>query len=342
MDLSVKIGSLTLKNPLILSSAGYTANAAGIQKFVQRGFGAVVCKTVTREPKEGAPAPRIFWYDPDKKTMLSGAEALRNPGAEKMAEAISESRKLADENNCLIVGSLSGNSIEEMVEIAEMLWKAGAHVIEIDMACPSTGPHLGPGYDRLGMYWAETTERAIEVIGAVRSAIDVPLWIKAPLGKILSPEWLKGLEGDAAPEALSYVGGRIPCLVINTDTGEPLLPGNLRLKMEKGYPITPMVTGPVGPSTVFHTSYAVQLTDIPLIPTGGLETGNDIIQAIMAGAYATGICKAIYRDQKASFEILSEIEAYCRDKNVKDISDLRGVVLKHLPAPPLYRPQMVW
>lgn len=342
MDLSVKVGSLTLKNPLVLSSAGYTASAAGIQKFVQRGFGAIVCKTITREPKEGAPAPRIFWYDPDKQTMLSGAEALRNPGVEKMAEAIAASRKLADENRCLIVGSLSGNSIEEIVGNAEMLWKAGAHVIEIDMACPSTGPHLGPGYERLGMYWAETSERAVEVIKAVKCAIGVPLWIKAPLGKILSGEWLSALEGDAAPEALSFVGGRIPCLVINTDTGEPLLPGNLRLKMEKGYPISPMVTGPIGPSTVFHTSYTVQLTKIPLIPTGGLGNGNDIIQAIMAGAYAAGICKAVYRDQKVSFEILSEIEAYCRDKNINDISDLRGVALKHLPAPPLYKAQTVW
>lgn len=342
MDLTVSVGALRLKNPLILSSAGYTANANGIQRFIGKGFGAVVCKTVTREPREGAPSPRIFWYDPDKKTMLSGAEGLRNPGVEKMSQAIASSRALADEHNCRIVGSVTGSSLEEMADNAARLCAAGADAIEIDMACPSTGPHLGPEYAQLGKYWAQDANHAVAAIRAVKEATNVPVWVKAPLGCLLSAEFVKAVDKDARPDAYSFVGGRMPCLVINTDTGEPLLPGNIRLMIEKKIPVCPMVTGPVRPTTIYHTAYISHLTKTPLIPTGGLSCGDDIIQAIMAGASAAGICAAVYRDQNAPMRILSEIEDYVSRKKLGSLDEIKGAVLQHLPAPPLLKVQTVW
>lgn len=338
----VRVGSVTLKNPLVLASAGYAATASNIKKHITKGFGAVVCKTVTAKALAGAPLPRIFWYDPEHKTMLSGAEALKNPGVDKMAEAIAASRGLADAERCLVVGSVSGGSVEEIGDNAAKLSEAGAHLIEIDMACPSTGPHLGPEYSQLGKYWAETSERAASVIAEVRRRVNSPVWIKAPLGRLLNEEYIKALDQTCPPDAYSYVGGRMPCLVIDTDTGEPLLPGNVRLMMEKKIPISPMVTGPVRPSTVFHTAYLANLTKVPLIPTGGLTTGDDIVQAIMAGASAAGICAAVYRDPDASLKILADLEAYAEAKGLASFESIRGKVLEHLPAPPLLKVQTVW
>ena len=77
MDLSVKVGNVKLKNPVILASAGYTATRNGLERYIRKGFGAVVTKTTTIKPLEGSPPPRMFWYDPDRKSMLAGAEALR-------------------------------------------------------------------------------------------------------------------------------------------------------------------------------------------------------------------------------------------------------------------------
>jgi len=341
MSLSIEISGLKLKNPLILASAGHTTTAKGVQGFIKKGFGAVVCKTVTGKPLEGAPAPRVFWYDKEK-TMLSGAEALRNPGVEKMSEVIAVSRELADENKCAIIGSVSGSSLEEIADNAAKLYKAGASAIEIDMACPATGPHLGEKYTRLGSYWSQDPEHAISAIKAIKEVVKVSVWAKVSLGKLLNEEFIKEVDEKAKPDAYSFVGGRIPCLVIDTDSGKPVLPGNVLLMMEKNIPVCPMVTGPVRTSTVYHTAYISYLTDTPLIPTGGLSKGEHIIQAIMAGATAAGICAAVYRDTNVSQKILSNMEEYIKGKNIGSFTEIKGVVRKYLPAPPKIKIQMAW
>lgn len=341
MSLSIEISGLKLKNPLILGSAGYTKTAKGIQSFIRKGFGAVVCKTVTGEPLEGAPTPRVFWYDKEK-TMLSGVEALRNPGVDKMSEAIAASRELADEYKCAIIGSVSGNSLEEIADNAAKLYKAGASVIEIDMACPSTGPHLGEKYARLGNYWSQDSEHAISVIKAIKETLKVPVWPKVSFAKLLNEEFIKEVDKKAKPDAYSFIGGSIPCLAIDTDSGKPVLPGNTYLMMEKNIPVCPMVIGPVKASTIYHTAYISYLTDTPLIPSGGLSTGEHIIQAIMAGASAAGICTAVYRDANVLQKILSDLEEYARVKKMGSFTEIRGIVRKYLPGPPKIKVQMVW
>jgi dihydroorotate dehydrogenase (NAD+) catalytic subunit len=207
--------------------------------------------------------------------------------------------------------------------------------IELNMVCPSTGPHLGPDYAQLGKWWAEDAVKAAGLVRAVKRAVRVPVWTKLPLEKLIQRSFLAALDGDAKPDAISFVGGRMPNLKIDLESGKPLLPGNLRLRMEKKLPISPMVTGPIKPSTILHTAYLAKLTRTPLVCSGGLLKGADVLEALMAGATAAQVCKAVYRDVGAAARMLGELRAAMSRYGYQDLESLRGCVLQHLPDPPL-------
>jgi len=239
------------------------------------------------------------------------------------------------EHDCKIIGSCTGNTLEEILSICRRFEEAGAAAIELNMVCPSTGPHLGQEYACLGKWWVDDTDRGVELINAVKQAVQIPVWSKLPLSKLVEKPFLEALDRKARADAYSFVGGRMPNLKIDLATGKPVLPGNLLLRMEKGLPISPMVTGPVKPSTILHTAFLAKLSRTPLVCSGGLTRGADILEALMAGATAVQICKAVYRDIKAGSRMLEELREVMERCGYEEIHSLRGCVLADLPAPPL-------
>jgi dihydroorotate dehydrogenase len=328
------VGGLSLKNPVILASAGYASTAKGIEQHIARGYGAIVTKTVTIKPLGGAPKPTVFWYDPEEKMLLSGAEALKNPGIDKMAEFLKEVMPLAKAANCKIIGSCTGNSIEEILSVAKKYEEAGASAIELNMVCPSSGPHLGPDYAQVGKWWAAEAERATALITKLQKSLQIPVWAKLPLERLIDKKFFDQLL-SSPPDAISFVGGRLPNLKINVETGEPLLPGNLKVMIEQSIPISPMVTGPVKPSTILHTAYLAKQTTVPLVCSGGLEKGEDVLEALMAGASAVQICKAVYRNIDAGQKIISQFSEALIKYNYSSVKEIKGKALPFLPNPPL-------
>ena len=337
MDLKVNIGNLTLKNPVILGSCGYTRSMSGIKQQILKGYGAIVVKTATIKPLEGAPKPTVFWYDPDQKTLLSGAEALKNPGIDKMIEAIEEVKNIANQEDCKIIGSCSGNTVEEMVYICEKYQQVGVSAVELNMLCRSTGPHLGKEYERLGKWWSNEINRAVQLIKAVKLAIDIPVWAKISFNQLIKKDFLRNLDEQSNPDAYSFIGGVMPNLKINIESGKPMLPGNLNLKMKKKLPICPTSHGPIKPSTILHIAYFCKLTKTPLICAGGLTKGSDILEALMAGAYATQICTVVYKEPNSARRIINEIRKLMIRYNYKNPKEIRGISLKYLPNPPLLK-----
>ncbi len=328
--IEVYLGNLKLKNPLILSSASYTSSVAGIKKYILKGFSVVVTKTATLKPRTGAPNPRVFWYDPIEKTMLCGAEALRNPGCEKMAEAINNCVKIAKENKCLIIGSVAGQTPHEILLAAKEFEHAGASGIEVNLACNSAGPHLGKEYAKIGEYWSATPARVIKVISKLKENVNIPVWVKLVLKNMLKPGYLKEIDQKAKPDAYSYVGGRVPSLVIDVNTGKPILSGNSRLLIEKGIASAPYATGPAKTTTILNTGYLRFLTDTPLIATGGISKGSHVIEAIMVGASAVGISTSVYRDSNVALEILKEIKEIMVSNGYTNIASINGVALEYI------------
>jgi dihydroorotate dehydrogenase (NAD+) catalytic subunit len=336
IDLHIEVGGLSLKNPLLLASCGLTSNVAGLKRQIGYGYGAVVTKTVTVTALKGAPQPTVFWYDRDEKNLLSGVEGLKNPGIDQMADAVEQAGSAALQEDCKIIGSCTANTVEEAVALCTKLQAAGAHGIELNMVCPNTGPHLGKEYSHVGRWWASDAEKSVKLIRGVKEVLQIPIWAKLPLVRLIDKEFLDRLSKEAKPDAYSFVGGRLPNLKIDVVTGKPVLPGNLLLMIQQKIPICPMVTGPVKPSTVLHAAYLSKLTDIPLVCSGGLTKGEDVLEVIMAGASAAQVCKIVYREKRACDRIMREIEAIMRNNEYNSIESLRGRVLRHLPAPPLF------
>lgn len=334
LSTEIQVGGLTLKNPVILASASYTSTAKGIEQHLLRGYGAIVTKTVTTKALGGAPLPTVFWYDPEEKMLLSGAEALKNPGIGKMAESLQTVLPLAKSLDCRLIGSCTGNSVKEIESIAKQYEEAGASAIELNMVCPSSGPHLGPDYAQVGKWWSAEVERATSLISALRKSLRIPVWAKLPLERLIDRKFLIKL-CETPPDAISFVGGRLPNLKIKVESGEPLLPGNLKVMIKQGLPISPMVTGPVKPSTILHTAYLAKQTKVPLVCSGGFEKGEDVMEAIMAGASAIQVCKAVYRNIDAGRKIIEQFSEAMVKYNYSSIKEIKGKALQFLPDPPL-------
>ncbi len=334
MNTASIVGGIPMKNPVMLASAGYASTEKGIEQHIQRGYGAVVTKTVTTKALGGAPKPTVFWYDPEEKMLLSGAEALKGPGGDKLAEVIASVKPKAAAADCRLVGSCTGNTIEEIVYISKRFEEAGADAIELNMVCPSSGPHLRPAYAQVGKWRAVEAQRGVALIAALRREVRIPLWAKLPLERLIDRAFFVEF-CTAQPDAISFVGGRLPNLKIDIATGEPLLPGNLKVLIEKKIPFSPMVTGPVKPSTILHTAYLAKQTGIPLICSGGLEKGDDVVEAIMAGAAGVQVCKVVYRNMDAAVRIIERVSELVTEHKFASLDAIRGRTLGYLPDPPL-------
>ncbi len=335
MDLKVNIGNLTLKNPVIFGSCGYTRSMSGIKQQILKGYGAIVVKTVTIKPLEGAPKPTVFWYDPDQKTLLSGAEALKNPGIDKMIEAIEGVKDIAKQEDCKIIGSCSGNTVEEIVYMCKKYQQVGVSAVELNMGCRSTGPHLGKEYERLGKWWSNEINRAVQLIKAVKLAIDIPVWAKISFNQLIKKDFLRNLDEQSKPDAYSFIGGVMPNLTINIESGKPILSGNLHLQIREKIPICPTSHGPIKSSTILHTAYISKLTKTPLICAGGLTKGSDIVEALMAGAHSAQICSVVYKEPNSALKIIKEIREIMIKYKYKNLKEIQGISLRYLPDPPL-------
>ena len=88
---------------------------------------------------------------------------------------------------------------------------------------------------------------------------------------------------------------------------------------------------------MLHTAYLARLTETPLVPSGGLRKGEDIIEAMMVGASAAQICQSVFRERDVSLTIIKKMEAFAERRGIASLLEIFGVSLQYIPAPPLLR-----
>ncbi|HZW57867.1 MAG TPA: hypothetical protein VFF30_16375 [Nitrososphaerales archaeon] len=327
-DVSVDFAGIHLKNPIVADSAGYALSPAGLRRLLKAGYGAVITKSATWDPLpsfprkwDKSPTPRCYW-----DIGMDGTEALVNPGYKRMAEYIQEVKPLADQLGGHIIGSFSPRTPEEASIIAREYEKAGASGIHMDLVCPSASTFRGkqlPGknWERLGQWWSQGgPERAMEAIKAAKDAIDIPLLPKAFFTKwaVERPDAIRMIENTTRLDALS----------IHTSRYE----GGIWVDIYRGrastFPKNPSLESVV-PLTVGNTMKLAKVTRKPILSAGGISTASDAIQMIMVGATAIGICRAVYRDYKLIDKLLEGIEAYMASQAIENLSEIRGIALKH-------------
>jgi dihydroorotate dehydrogenase (NAD+) catalytic subunit len=302
MDLSVKIGSLTLKNPVTVASgtAGYGED---LSEYIDISkLGAIFTKGLSLEPRLGNTGNRII----EVPAGLMNSIGLENVGIKKF---MNDKVPFLKKSNAVIIPNVAGHSVEENVELCRILSEIKeVSAIELNVSCPNVNEGcITFGKDPVML--RSLTEK-------VRSVTKCPLIVK------LTPN-----VGDIAECAQAAKdGGADAVSAVNTYQG-------LKIDIKKRKPhfnnIFAGVSGPAIRPLALRAVYEIRSrVDIPIIGMGGIMTAEDAIEFILAGASAISIGSGNMVDPTLSLSVLFGIEEWCAAHNVKRISEIIGAAHK--------------
>lgn len=298
-DLSVNIGTLRLKNPVMVAS-GTFGYGKEVEQFTDvKRLGAIVAKTVTLKPRVGNPPPRIV----EVPAGMLNAIGLQNDGVDQfIQEKVPYLRKLG----IPVVVSIAGDTLEEWEELARRLSQVkGVDALELNLSCPNMG--------KQGLEWAQDLKLTAEVVKAVRRHTKQLVIAK------LSPEVV-----DIKPIAKAAVqAGADTISVMNTIRG-------IAIDIEKRKPVLSNITGglsgpaikPIALRLVWQVAQAV---NVPVIGIGGIMNWKDALEFMMVGATAIQVGTANYINPRVTLEIIQGIEKYLEENKIKRIQDLVGI-----------------
>ena len=297
--LAVDLGAgLVLPTPVMVASgcAGTGRELGGLVDLHK--VGAVVSRSVTLEPDRGTPTPRIA-ESPSGTVWSTG---LQNPGID--AFIAEELPRLARGTHVIV--SIAGGSLEEYVRMTGALQgRPEVAALEVYLSAPD----LELQRDVLGLH----VDRAVEIVGAVARMSLVPVFAKIPLWATDLVELALGAVRAGAHGLV--IGGPPPALSVQADRLRPAL--GAVTGWLSGPAIKPMML-----RAVFEVSRAVP--DVPIVAVGGVRSGEDAIEAMLAGAWAVQTGTAVLVDPGAPIEIAQGIVRYLKSKGLASPADVRG------------------
>ncbi|BCJ86037.1 dihydroorotate dehydrogenase [Effusibacillus dendaii] len=308
VDLSVQIGDLQLKNPVMPASGCFAFGKEMAEWYDLSRLGAIMVKATTLEPRLGNPTPRVA----ETSGGMLNAIGLQNPGVEKViSEELPHLRQYED---LKIIVNVAGTAIDDYVETARRLSESGlADALELNISCPNV--KCG------GIQFGVDPTLAADLVRAVKQVTSVPLIVK------LSPNVTDIVEMARAVEA----AGADALSMINTLVG-------MHIDLEKRKPLIAIGTGglsgpAVKPVAIRMIYQAAQAVRIPIIGMGGIMSGEDAIEYFMAGASAVAVGTANFVNPFACPEILDEIVAWCQGHGVERVRELTGAAWKEGEMP---------
>lgn len=296
MDLSVNIGGLVLKNP-VMTASGTFGYGFEFADFVDLNrLGGIVVKGTTIKPRQGNDAPRMA----ETPSGMLNAVGLQNYGVDYFASNLYPLLKDLDTR---VVVNVSGSTVEDYVAVAERLAPLEKIVaIEVNISCPNV--------KQGGMAFGTSAEKAAEVTRAVRRVFPRTLIVKLSPNVTDITEIARAVEGEGA-DSVS---------LINTLLG-------MAIDVERQRPCLSTVTGglsgpavrPVAVRMVWQVAHAVK---IPVIGMGGIVTARDAIEFLLAGATAVEVGTANFVNPCATVEIIDGIRDYMQRHNYVSLSEL--------------------
>jgi dihydroorotate dehydrogenase (NAD+) catalytic subunit len=300
-DLSVDLAGIRLSSP-VLTASGCFGSGKEMSRFVDlTQLGAVVCKTVTLKPRKGIAPPR----GAETPSGMLNAIGLQNPGVDAF---IAKDLSWLDKRNVPAIASIGGQTVEEYVACAERLREAPALVaIELNLSCPNLE-------DR-GFMFALSSERTAEVCAAVKERAMVPVFAK------LSPDVTDLVAiADAAVKA-----GADGLSLINTTLGMAIDTKAFRPKLSTG---TGGLSGPAIRPIAVRCIWQVHqaMPHVPIIGMGGVATGEDAVELILAGATAVAVGTANFYEPRATEHVRLGIERFFGENAITRLDQIRGRV----------------
>lgn len=298
-DLSVNICGTEFKNPIIPASGVFGYGREYEELFPLSKLGGIATKGTTITRRNGNPSPRIA----ETPSGMLNSVGLQNPGIDYFIET--ELPNLLTKDT-VIIANIAGSTVEECVTIAEKLDKTDVHMIELNISCPNV--------KQGGAAFGTSCASAENITAEVRKATKKPLIVKLSPNVTSIADIAKSVE-SAGADAVSLINTLLG-MRIDINTQRPILRNNVG-------GLSGSAVFPIAVRMVWQTANAVK---IPVIGMGGVSSGKDAIELMMAGASAVQVGAAIFTDPYAPVKIIDEMNEWLDSKNIKSVSEIIGSV----------------
>ncbi len=304
-DITCHCLGIKYKSPLVLASGIIGTSADLLERAALCGAGAVTSKSCSLEARLGHPNPiAVEWAGG-----VINAVGLTNPGADEEVKMLREAKIRLEPLGVPLIASIFASSVEQFGQVAAIISQAQPDLIEVNISCPNVA-------DEFGTPFAGSMESAAAVTEKVKLSTNIPVCVKlAP--NVPSIARIAVAVVTAGADAITAIN-TMPGMIIDARAGIPVLSNRMG-------GISGAALKPVALRCVAEIRQAV---DVPIIGTGGIMTGLDAAEMLMAGATLVGIGSAVwYRGPDAFGAINSELAEFMVNEGYPDLKSLRGIAL---------------
>ena len=299
MNTKVNFAGIEMKNPVTVASGTFGYGREYAEFFDLGKLGAVITKGTSLKPKSGNKPSRVC----ETASGMLNSIGLQNPGVEYFANNDLPFLRKFDTK---IIVNACGSSIDEYVELCKILNSLDIDGVELNLSCPNVKEGC--------MAFGNTYEGVKKVTSEVRKVLDKPLIVKLTPNVTDIAGIAKGVE-DGGADAVSLINTLL-AMKIDIYKRKPVLANN-----------TGGLSGPaIKPVAVRMVCQVAQAVKIPIMGLGGIMTGEDAIEFMLAGATTVSIGAGNFIDPYTSVKVVDGIEEYMRKCNIDDINDIIGKV----------------
>lgn len=299
-DLSVELCGLRMSSPVILASGILGETGPSLIRAVRAGAGAVVTKSIGSQPRDGYPNPTVL----EVEGGLLNAIGLANPGVDAYLGELTVTRQGA--GGAPVIASIFGADADEFCRLASKMENGGASAVELNLGCPHA-----KGY---GAQLGQDRDLVKDITAAVKGAVKVPVLVKVTPNITDITDIARAVEEGKGDGIVAI--NTVRAMAIDIEAARPVLHNRI------GGLSGPAVKA-VGVAAIWRIYEAVK---IPVIGVGGISSGADAIEYIMAGAKAVQVGTAVWRDGPEVFgRMNTEISTFMDAHGYQGVADMVGV-----------------
>jgi dihydroorotate dehydrogenase (NAD+) catalytic subunit len=298
MDLTVSIGQLKLKNP-VMTASGTFGYGEEYSEFIDLNrLGAIVVKGISLKPMEGNPPPRVC----ETPCGMLNSIGLQNVGLKRfLKEKLPYLRKF----DTPVIVNILANTIHGYVRLSKALDESGVDGIELNVSCPNV--------KKGGISFGTDKKTLSKLITKVRQSVKRAVLLTKLSPNVSNIQEFSKIAEDSGSDAVSLIN-TIPGMAVDIETRRPRLAN-----------ITGGLSGPaIKPVAVRMVWESYNAVKIPIIGMGGIMNAEDAIEFLLAGATAVAIGTANFVSPKATVTIIEGIEDYLNRKGIKDVREIIG------------------
>ncbi|HKW76795.1 MAG TPA: hypothetical protein VJN64_14790 [Terriglobales bacterium] len=344
MNLSVQLGRIQLKNPLICGSSEFTMTAAAIRAAIDAGAGAVIAKSVNESPaaaRQLSTADYVLldenwhvipWDSPERRrASLFCRSGLAQVALDDWLKMLAELDGYAVKRNSIVAGSITVAAAGPAAEIAQKMEAAGLRWIELNLSAPHGREGAGGAVRQI-----TAAEAVRDYVRQARRAVKVLLAVKLT-AQTDDPLLLARIAVEEGADML-VLTGRVPGFMPDIETQRPVL--GSWAAIGGGWSL---------PASLYWVSKAWRNVSraVPIIGTNGARSAEDVLRFLLSGARAVELASVVLTDGPEIFsEMLAELERYCRRKAISKIEELVGkaadAALTYGELPAIERERYPW